>query len=181
MKTVDKLVRKQFKPLSLIRIDWECAFLYNLWNYIPSRWSLKSLWKMVAIFCKNPVSNLVALLFKTLNETCAIVFTLLAPRCFLLHYNKILSVFILRMVMAMWIVTKKWRKSYKLLKMLWKARDEFPLDLQEMCTLLRYIVWTWTHWRSHHCPTRVSKAGKRGKETKQRWYHKSNFHFVFPL
>ena len=30
MKTVDKLVRKQFKPLSLIRIDWECAFLYNL-------------------------------------------------------------------------------------------------------------------------------------------------------
>ena len=55
----------------------------------------------------NPVSNPVALLFKTLNDTCAIVFTLLAPRCFLLHYNKILSVFILRMVMAMWIVTKK--------------------------------------------------------------------------
>ena len=89
MKTVDKLVRKQFKPLSLIRIDWKCAFLYNLWNYIPSRWSLKSLWKMVAIFCMNPVSNPVALLFKTLYETCAIVFTLLAPRCFLLHYNKI--------------------------------------------------------------------------------------------
>ena len=62
---------------------------------------------MVAIFCMNPVSNPVALLFKTLYETCAIVFTLLAPRCFLLHYNKILSVFILRMVMAMWIVTKK--------------------------------------------------------------------------
>ena len=26
---------------SLIRKDWECAFLHNLWNYIPSRCSLK--------------------------------------------------------------------------------------------------------------------------------------------
>ena len=32
---------KQFKPLSPGRMNWECAFLYNLWNYIPGRWSLK--------------------------------------------------------------------------------------------------------------------------------------------
>ena len=25
-----------------IRMDWECAFLYNLWYYIPGRWTLKS-------------------------------------------------------------------------------------------------------------------------------------------
>ena len=32
---------------SLIRIDWECAFLHNLWNYIPSGCSLKNGWNVL--------------------------------------------------------------------------------------------------------------------------------------
>ena len=49
----------------LVRMDWLCPFLYNLWSNIPGRWSLKikckCLWKVlkktlkvVAIFCMNP-------------------------------------------------------------------------------------------------------------------------------
>ena len=33
---------KQFKPLSPVRMDWECAFVLNLLNYFPGRWSWKS-------------------------------------------------------------------------------------------------------------------------------------------
>ena len=32
-------------------IDWECAFLYYLWNYILSRWSLKIPWKFLENGC----------------------------------------------------------------------------------------------------------------------------------
>ena len=38
-------------------MDWECAFLYNLSNNIPGRWSLKRPLKMVAIFCVNTVQD----------------------------------------------------------------------------------------------------------------------------
>ena len=30
LKNVEKLVKQTFQDLSLISIDWECAFLYNL-------------------------------------------------------------------------------------------------------------------------------------------------------
>ena len=42
-------------------MDWECAFLYNLWNNIPSKWSLniKSPLKVIVIICMNPVSGIV--------------------------------------------------------------------------------------------------------------------------
>ena len=30
LKNVEKLVKQTVKPLSLITIDWGCAFLYNL-------------------------------------------------------------------------------------------------------------------------------------------------------
>ena len=58
---------------SPVRMNWECAFLYNLWNYIPGRWSLKikfnvvfgkslkSPKKMDTIFCMNPVKAIVSL------------------------------------------------------------------------------------------------------------------------
>ena len=43
LKNVEKLVKQTVQALKniIIRIDWDCAFLYNLWNYIPSGWSLK--------------------------------------------------------------------------------------------------------------------------------------------
>ena len=56
---------KQFKPLSPVRMDWECAFVYNLLNYFPGRWSWKSnvvletvleeSLKNGCIFCLRPV------------------------------------------------------------------------------------------------------------------------------
>ena len=54
LKNVEMLVKQTIQALKVLMIDWECAFLYNLWNYIPGRWSLKSPWKMVAIYCTNP-------------------------------------------------------------------------------------------------------------------------------
>ena len=55
---------------SPVRMNWECAFLYSLWNYIPGRWSLKikcGVWKVLkksqkmgTIFCMNPVKAIVS-------------------------------------------------------------------------------------------------------------------------
>ena len=44
-------------------MDWECAFLYNLSNNIPGRWSLKRPLKMVAIFCVNTVQDVSKIVF----------------------------------------------------------------------------------------------------------------------
>ena len=43
LKNLEELMKQTVQALknTIIRIDWECAFLYNLWNYIPGGWSLK--------------------------------------------------------------------------------------------------------------------------------------------
>ena len=41
LKNGETLVKQTAQPLKFVRIDWECAFLYNLWDFIPGRWSLK--------------------------------------------------------------------------------------------------------------------------------------------
>ena len=40
LKNVEKLVKQTVQALknTIIRIDWESAFLYNLWYYIPGGW-----------------------------------------------------------------------------------------------------------------------------------------------
>ena len=50
LKNVEKLVKQTVQALKSYQNRLECAFLYNLWNYIPSRLSLKSPWKMVTLF-----------------------------------------------------------------------------------------------------------------------------------
>ena len=41
LKNGETLVKQTVQALKFVRIDWECAFLYNLWDFIPGRWSLK--------------------------------------------------------------------------------------------------------------------------------------------
>ena len=63
-KNVTKLVGQTVQAFKVLLelSHWElCAFLYNLWNYIPggpwkSNAVLKNSFKMVAIFCMNPAS-----------------------------------------------------------------------------------------------------------------------------
>ena len=40
LKNVEELMKQTVQALknTIIRIDWECAFLYNLWNYSPGGW-----------------------------------------------------------------------------------------------------------------------------------------------
>ena len=63
-KNVAKLVCQTVQAFKVL-LEWShwklCAFLYNLWNYIPggpwkSNAARKNSFKMVAIFCMNPAS-----------------------------------------------------------------------------------------------------------------------------
>ena len=79
LKNVEKVVKQVFQALKSCYIDWECAFLYNLWNYIPVRWSLKIecgpykvLEKWLQSFCMTPETGA----FSTGRKFCVFIYDL---------------------------------------------------------------------------------------------------------
>ena len=77
LKNVKKLMKPAFLALkSRFRMDWECTFLYNLWNYIPGRWSLKiesGPWKVLKNSCNCWYEPWMAIMMMT---TTTMTFTL---------------------------------------------------------------------------------------------------------
>ena len=60
LTNVEKVVKQTVQAFKRLRMEWECVFLYSLWNCVPGSWPLKSNmvikkpFKMVSIFFYEP-------------------------------------------------------------------------------------------------------------------------------